>query len=470
MNKLVLSILFLTLSMGAALAQHTLDVNFSSAVFYTHESGTYIETYMEVEGNQLTYLMQEDSMKQATLEVTMLFKNADAIKEYRKFNVGSPFYPDSVRNYRSFIDLQRITIPEGIYNFDLKVRDKNGPDSLLPYTTSRLMHVDVLPGKLSLSGIQLLDRYQETPFQSIYVKQGHECKPASLGVVPPDVLHLGFYTEIYWAGEAFDLLGDFVVKYAICDAKTAKVVPGSAYFQTETARNVNPIYRSLDISLLPSGNYYLHVQVCDMNEKVKVQKKKFFQRENPGVASKAQPWAKLPASSFVQALPADSLAYFIQSLRPLCDSIDLQFVDQVDPAKSQQFFYDFWLQRSAKPAEAWELYKKRLHALENLVDPGVLPLYQTDKGRVGLQYGLPDAVKKESAETGAYPYEIWHYYVLGDLSHVKFVFCNTSPDQETYTLIHSNMPGEAKRKDWLQQIYFDGHPQQGKALEYFKSN
>ena len=55
------------------------DAYFDYAAFFAPGSGTYVETYIAFAGNSLHYILTPDSTLQASVEVTMLFKNVDKI-------------------------------------------------------------------------------------------------------------------------------------------------------------------------------------------------------------------------------------------------------------------------------------------------------------------------------------------------------------------------------------------------------
>jgi hypothetical protein len=75
--------------------------------------------------------------------------------------------------------------------------------------------------------------------------------------------------------------------------------------------------------------------------------------------------------------------------------------------------------------------------------------YQTDRGRIYLEYGPPNTRSERPSEPSTYPYEIWHYYTLSNSQrNKKFVFY--SPDMVTndYFLLHSDAIGEIHNYRW----------------------
>ena len=83
----------------------------------------------------------------------------------------------------------------------------------------------------------------------------------------------------------------------------------------------------------------------------------------------------------------------------------------------------------------------------------VLYGFETDRGRVYLQYGPPNQLDGNEHDANAYPYEIWQYYKLNSQSNVKFVFCNADLASNDYKLIHSDAHGELNDPRWRFKIY-----------------
>ena len=82
--------------------------------------------------------------------------------------------------------------------------------------------------------------------------------------------------------------------------------------------------------------------------------------------------------------------------------------------------------------------------------------YQSDRGRVYLQYGPPNAVAESYHEPNAYPYEIWHYYELKGQRNKKFVFYCRELATNDFELIHSDAVGELSDYQWQFVIHERG--------------
>ena len=152
------------------------------------------------------------------------------------------------------------------------------------------------------------------------------------------------------------------------------------------------------------------------------------------------------------------LTEHINSLHPIASPLEKTFLNNqlklADEKIMQQFFYDFWAKRSpVNPEKAWLDYYADVRKVNAEFKTPIKQGHATDRGRVYLQYGAPNTITKSYNEPSAYPYEIWHYYKIGDQSNRKFVFYNPDLVTNDFTLIHSDAQGEPFDNQWKLVIY-----------------
>jgi hypothetical protein len=87
--------------------------------------------------------------------------------------------------------------------------------------------------------------------------------------------------------------------------------------------------------------------------------------------------------------------------------------------------------------------------------------FETDRGRVYLQYGPPNELYESRFDAGSKPYEIWQYNIIANNeTNIIFVFHNDDLVSNDYRLIHSNATGEVHNEHWKllinENFEFDG--------------
>ena len=78
--------------------------------------------------------------------------------------------------------------------------------------------------------------------------------------------------------------------------------------------------------------------------------------------------------------------------------------------------------------------------------------FETDRGRVYLQYGAPNSIITRETSPTEYPYEIWVYDKIKIYSNRRFVFYNPDLVNNAYRLLHSDMVGELQNYRWQQAL------------------
>src|SRR5436190_19971466 len=109
----------------------------------------------------------------------------------------------------------------------------------------------------------------------------------------------------------------------------------------------------------------------------------------------------------------------------------------------QQFFLVFWYSRDRMdPEGAWEDYKFQVDLVNANYKTWNKKGYETDRGRVYLEYGVPNEIETNYYEEGVYPNELWHYYTLNEQRNKIFVFYCKNFSTNDFELIHSDATGE----------------------------
>jgi len=181
--------------------------------------------------------------------------------------------------------------------------------------------------------------------------------------------------------------------------------------------------------------------------------------------------------SFAGKYNTETLRRNIQALSPLSNVAERRVIKELSNATEEKtmrrFFYNFWQNRNASdPEKAWNDYAVTLNELSKKYGTHSTPGYETDRGRIYIQYGAPDKIERVPTEKSALPYEIWFYYRSGEKSNLKFLFYQPGMIGNQMYLLHSNVSGEINNPGWRYQLLQD--PENGdnklihKVFEFFK--
>jgi GWxTD domain-containing protein len=457
MKKFILILLLTVIGGIQYLEAKNLHARFSYTSFYAPEKGPYIETYLSIEGHSANYQLLGPGLYQASIEASLLFKQGDSIRYFDKFNLLGPETADTLAAVSDFTDLHRISLPNGTYQMELSIRDKNNPGNK-PNVVRQEVIINFYSNVISISDIELLSAYKPSEAGSPLVKNGYELIPLVDNFYGQESNHLKFYCEYYHTQSVLGT-ADFLLTYQIINFESHRIVEANSNFTRQKPKEVGILLSEFDITDLPSGNYNLLVSIRDKDNNLLASKECFFQRSKP-IAITADAgdmnYMKLDVSNTfaAQINNRDSLAEFIRCLFPISSPNENTFaINQLEMADSklmQQYFYDFWQKRNMQnPELAWLNYKEEVRKVNQSYTVGKKKGYMTERGRVYLKYGAPNQISKAYNEPSTYPYEIWQYYTLSNQSNRKFVFYCPEIGGNDFSLLHSDARGEVFESQWM---------------------
>jgi GWxTD domain-containing protein len=421
--------------------------------FFLPGSGPYIETYLQFDASSLKFVPVSNGSFSATVEILIIFKHEETIREFLKYELHSPSIDDTLQNRFSFIDQQRFLLNDGEYTIEITLTDPNSAADALIH--SEVVSIGFERDTITMSSLQLAERVEPAGDASPFAKSGYNIIPFIDYFYPSNINNINFYTEIY---DAAGVLGDneaFLIVSSIEAFETRATMPEYNRFKRESARPVNVFIGSFDISRLPSGNYFLVVKAVDRNNKTLASNRVFFQRSNPELRLTADVFQHVGIeNSFVESIVhPDSLSYFVRALGPISTQVEREFAENLVASlhisNMQRYFYNFWLTRNpASPEQAWRNYYVEMSRADVFFKTRISRGYATDRGRVYLQYGPPNSISKSYDEPSAYPYEIWHYYAINGQRNKRFVFYSRDFATNDFELIHSDVVGELANYRW----------------------
>ena len=455
MRNIILFITVLLFSLNSANAQvKKLQASLYYVNFYSPDDGTYVETFLSVIGNSAVFVKNDNDKLQASIEVTMIFRKDDKVEKFLKLNLLSPEVGMNSLKRPNFIDVQRVLLDKGDYVLELRIRDLNSETEA--FTSNVDLNVDYTENELSISDCQFVESYKKSKEQNVLTKGGYDLVPYISNFFPDNINDLIFYVEIYNSDKTFGNDGPFLQRYYIESYDTNISLSSFDGFSRAKAEKVSILFKQFDISKLPSGNYYLVVEIRDTKNELIKQRKYFFQRSNPNFGYSLLDIAAVDTkSTFVnQYKDLAILKDFVKSLIPISDASEQRFIEnllkQGDTELLKQFLYNFWLNRNGTdPASEWLKYMNKVSSVNKSYGSQIKAGYETDRGVVYLKYGSPNIIRQVDHEPNTYPFEIWQYYELDGKQNRKFLFYNPDIVGDDYKLLHSNVLGEPYSKDWV---------------------
>ncbi len=428
---------------------------FLSYAAFNSPEGPYVETYLSVAANSVKFVKKDNGKFQATVNILMTFKQEKEIKAFKKYELNSTEISDTLATDFQFVDQQRFAIPNGTYEFEIQLADKNKTISAKPYTQT--ISVDFPAGKPSFSSIELVKSYAKTSMPTTLTKSGYDLVPYTFTFFPENETKMIFYSELYNMGKLTGMDQKFLISYFFESFESNVRLTSYSKVKKEIAKEVNVLLTEIDLTVLPSGNYNLVLEARNQQNELVASKKMFFQRINPNAQiSMADLGSTEIGNTFAERITnADTLREYVNSTYPIATGLEKAYIREslkkADLKTMQQFLYTFWVNRDGKnPELAWNFYKGQVFKVQVNFGTPVKKGYQTDRGRVYLQYGPPNTRSdNQNVEPSNYPYEIWQYYTLtNNQRNRKFVFY--SPDMVTsdFTLLHSDATGEINNPRW----------------------
>jgi GWxTD domain-containing protein len=454
MKKILSTLILINLLFISSLQAKNVQALFSHNTFSLPEKGPYIETYLSVAGNSVQYVKTANGKFQGSIQITLTFEQNNVMKYADKYVLLSPEVTDTNHIAFQFIDQQRIPLTNGEYDLTLSIGDKNSTNA--PFDYKEKIKINMSADAVTLSNVELFESKTKTETVSKFTKSGYDILPLVSTYYPKEVKKIQFYTEIYNTQKVFKDSA-FLVRYYIQNEQKGYLVePYSNFYKLKPAE-ANIVMGEFNIEKLSSGNYNLVVEVKNQKNKVIARQYTFFQRNNNYVQEPLSDSALAAIdinSTFASYYTnKDTLIDYIKSLRPIANNNETAFIidkdKNLDLKLMQQFLYGFWDKHNPiNPKAAWEIYHKNVQAVNESYGTRLLKGYETDRGRVYLKYGPPNAVVSNLNEPNYYPYQIWHYYKLDKQSNKKFVFFNPDLVTNDFTLIHSTAKGEIYDEKW----------------------
>ncbi|MDD4739446.1 MAG: GWxTD domain-containing protein, partial [Bacteroidales bacterium] len=436
-----------------------LNAIYSFSTFNIPSQKPYVEINTSIQAKSLIYMNNE-----ATIEFTLLIiKDSQIVYVEKRDLKATQAYSEA-----SIIDIQRVSLDNGQYSARFELKDKN--TSMTPLVIEDNFEINYPKNQIAVSSVQLIDSYKKTTSQNIRSKNGYDLIPYLFDAIAENKNTLTYYAEIYNAEKEFGKDSTYAISVVLESIKTGKKFEAIQKIKREKAREISVEIGNLDITSLPQGGYYLVVEARNKNNILYAYSKTAFYRYS-NVDNNFQ--STIPADAFVNMISKDEIDENIYCLIPIASEAQKTFIlkhmktSSIDDKK--HFLYVFW--RGINPENPnfeWQSYMKEVKIVNEKYSTKIKKGYETEMGRVYLQYGKPDVVidEKFKATSGMrksslanqalnpldgefsqdaisyMPYQIWKYHntPYGEVNK-GFVFYAPQNNLMEYFLLHSDAKG-----------------------------
>lgn len=439
---------------GSLFAQQTgkkLTAYVDQKTYFSPETGPYAEIHLQFVGYSLQYKTVEGGM-QSNVAVSVFVENSASDTIHRDaYVLESPVMRDSI--IEDFFDLQRIALKPGKYVFNISLQDIVSLSD--PLIGKVVIEVPDYSENVSISNIMIAEAAAVTSNPTLFSKSGYDILPRISNFYPADLTTMPYYVEVYHSELIPDTI--FALRQRIVETTNSKEVEGFTRYTKLRNSEVVPALRKLDISKLATGSYRLELAVVDRNNvQFGTPVSYYFERLNE-TEQFSDVTSIVLDPAFQASITDDSLQYYLGSLLPISRSAEtkniLATIKEGNKERARKHIQQYWLQTAGTNAyNAWLDYKAQVQLVEQLYSTGFQAGYETDRGRVYLQYGPPNNIIDRETSPSEYPYEIWHYYKIKVYSNKRFVFYNPDLVNNNYRLLHSDMVGEQQNYRWQQAL------------------
>lgn len=343
--------------------QAQMQALFGYSTFYLpQDDRPYMETYLQVDAWTVGFVQQPSGVYKATVEVTLVVRQQDSVVYAKKYDLGSPTVGSLDELDFSFLDVQRFSLPNGIYEIDLTLRDKSD-ETLRPAMVTEKVLVNYDRQRPSLSSLQpMADATPTVGEGNILSRGGYDMEPYVSDFYPEQIEQLNFYYEIYNIEQEVGRKPFLAMAY-IERAETGARIDGMQTVSRKNSAQMVPVYGSIDIKDLASGNYNLVVELRNRDNQTLMYKKVTFYRSNPGV--KAKEMSDFALTFAGKYTDEAQLNTYIDGLYPIASEMEKEVARELIKRhgleEKQAFLYRFWTARDAMaPEAAWLKYKERI--------------------------------------------------------------------------------------------------------------
>ena len=391
----------------------------------------------------------------------------DSARNYfaENMDLNSPILKDSSQFDRRYSAMKEIALPSGNYTVDMLIYDPNNQDTLKEKLNFSVKMPDAQI-KPVCSDLMLMEPEFYDPEKSVFEQKIQAIRSSDFYMKADTVLR--FYSEAHGILNKISAGTPLVSRVRVLEQSSKKSLDEFGKIR-RVKSGLNLAYiTDLPIKNLPSGNYLLIWDLIDTAGKIVSVSYRDFRKSNPGLKQEfvdgTTPSGDQVLATEIEKLTTEQRQHLVASLLPIASTSEQSTIDYLrkkgTETEVKNYLASFWSKRSGQNAS------KELRQYHNLVvyadskySTQTMKAYQTERGRIILQYGKPNIIENEYSDRqrkamqnlNTVPYEVWYYYYLEvpvKQSDVMFVFVQQNRGNDNYRLIHSSAIGEVRNGEW----------------------
>ncbi|HXS38051.1 MAG TPA: GWxTD domain-containing protein [Flavipsychrobacter sp.] len=465
-------------------SSHALNAVVSHTIFYhqdTIKNSTakpYIEVYWQIDPASLHYTRVSkdttDKRWSATIKTDITFSNDKGVFFVDGYLLQTtPLLPNLLA-VQNIIDLRRYELPEGKITMTLTLSESIDSTRKFTFTDTFTVHPPSLTAYFS--GIQLLDTAYQSSEKSIFLKNGKQNIPLGTNFFDSNKNMLHYYAELYQTNTIPNESYPLTEHIFISRKEDENSILNLTKRDTVTPKQFQAISGSFLLSSVPSGNYYLNMQLDNKDGVTLISKSILFQRINNNPVTTSASKAKADSvmenvtvfdigKSFTAKYSLPQLKAIMRMILPVASPMEAQdikgFLKNPDEMYMRYFIYNFFHARNeSDPGQAWKEFTDKVREVNKMYSTSSSPGYQSDRGYIYLKYGKPTDIITVENEPGSLPYEIWQYNSIlvkdHKYSNQFFLFYRPAEMITGFELLHSTLPGELHNNGWRSYLYTNG--------------
>lgn len=417
--------------------------------FSAPEIGNYLEMHFQYVGYTIAYKSQGNDLIGEVAVIIDIEKEGKIVAN-DAYRLNTPLMIDGI--VEDFYDIKRFALSPGTYQCKLELLDLNSANASVK--TAFDVVVEEFSDALSVSDILIAESAYPSDEVSTFFKSGYNIVPRISTFYPTELNTLPVYFEVYNSQQLDDSL--FSIRQELINGTTEEKLNEFTRVTKHKTAGVVPVFKTIDMINLPTGKYLLNMTVLDGKSNELSSQQYEFERSNDGetVINTAD---LIIDPHFQASITDDSVGYYLASLIPISQpgqaKTILRELKTKDREKARKLIQAIWKQTDPiNPYEAWMRYKAQVQYVERAFKTNFQRGYETDRGRVYLQYGAPNRIMDREISSSEYPYEMWEYNKIGIYSNKKFIFYNPDLINNSYRLLHSDMIGELRNPRWQYEL------------------